>query len=138
MTPEQFHIVRTSWQKVLPIADQAAELFYDRLFKIAPETRSLFRGDMRAQGQQLMNMINTAVNELSEFDQFVPLVQELGRRHAGYGVTEAHYKSVGEALIWTLQQGLGDQFTSELQTAWRKTYTLLADTMKAGAATCGD
>jgi nitric oxide dioxygenase len=80
-----------------------------------------------------MSMINTAVNGLSEFDQFVPVVQELGCRHAGYGVTDEHYGSVGEALIWALQQGLGNQFTSEVQNAWKTTYTLLADTMKAAA-----
>ncbi len=131
MTPEQLHLVINSWQKVLPMSDQMAELFYSRLFKIVPETRTLFKGDMRVQGQKLMNMIDTAVNGLSDFDQLVPVVRELGRRHADYGVTEAHYQSVGEALIWTLQQGLGDQFTSEVQNAWRTTYKLLTDTMLA-------
>jgi hemoglobin-like flavoprotein len=134
MLPEQVYLVRLSWQKVLPIADQAAGLFYSRLFEIAPETRPLFKGDMRTQGKKLMGMINTVVNGLSEFDQFVPMVQELGRRHAGYGVTEAHYRCVEEALMWTLQQGLGDQFTAEVQTAWRTAYSLLADIMKTGAA----
>lgn len=134
MTPEEIHLVKTSWQNVLPIADQAAESFYSRLFEIAPEVTRLFKGDMRAQGRKLMNMINTAVHGLGELDHIVLVVQELGRRHADYGVTDAHYDSVGEALIWTLQHRLGNEFTSEVQNAWRTTYSLLADTMKAGAA----
>lgn len=133
MTPKQIHLVKTSWQQVLPIAEQAAELFYRRLFRIAPETRHLFKGDLKTQGQKLMNMINTAVNGLDELDELIPVAQELGRRHSDYGVSETHYRCVEEALIWTLQQGLGDQFTSEVQSAWRTIYAVLADTMKAGA-----
>ena len=79
-------------------------------------------------------MITVAVKGLNRLDTIVPAVRELGRRHAGYGVTEAHYRTVGAALIWTLEQGLGDDFTPEVQAAWVDVYTLLADTMKQAAA----
>jgi hemoglobin-like flavoprotein len=134
MTSREIYLVQSSWQKVLPIADQAAEMFYGRLFEIAPQVGTLFKGDMNAQGRKLMGMINTAVDGLAELDRIVPSVKDLGRRHSGYGVTDAHYESVGEALIWTLQQGLGKAFTAEVREAWISTYTLLAETMKNGVA----
>lgn len=134
MTPQEIELVQSSWQKVLPIADRAAAMFYGRLFEIAPHVKPLFKGDMNAQEQKLMEMINTAVNGLDDLDRLAPALQELGRRHSGYGVTDAHYESVGIALIWTLQQGLGEAFTSKVREAWTSTYTQLAETMKKGAA----
>ncbi|MEM7541416.1 MAG: globin family protein [Pseudomonadota bacterium] len=134
MTPEQIELVQSSWQKVKPISEQAAELFYSRLFILDPDARSLFTGDMAAQGKKLMTMITTAVNGLRNLEAIVPAVQELGRRHVGYGVTNAHYDTVGEALLWTLEQGLGDAFDEPTKAAWTETYTILATTMKAAAA----
>ena len=127
-------LVRASFQLVLPIADDAAALFYSRLFELDPSLRALFRNDMKAQGRALMGMIRVAVAGLTKLDQIVPAVQALGRRHATYGVKDEDYATVGSALIWTLEQGLGDAFTPETRTAWLKVYTLLAETMQHAAA----
>jgi hemoglobin-like flavoprotein len=134
MTPEQIQLVKTSWTQIVPISDQAAQLFYARLFEVAPEVKPLFKGDMIEQGAKLMMMLNTAVNSLERLDQIVPAIQAMGRRHVDYGVKDEHYDYVGEALLWTLEQGLGDGFTDEIKAAWTDTYTLLAETMKAAAA----
>jgi hemoglobin-like flavoprotein len=134
MTPEQIALVRTSFAQVLPIADAAAALFYDRLFALDPSLRPMFRGDPQAQGRALMGMIRVAVNGLDRLDQIVPAVQALGRRHAGYGVKDEHYATVAVALLWTLEQGLGAAFTPETREAWTQAYTLLAVTMQTAAA----
>ena len=134
MTPEELYLVKSSWEKVLPISAQAAEMFYRRLFDIAPELKTLFKGDLHAQGQRLMHMINAAVNGLERWDHFVPTLQALGKRHAEYGVKDADYDAVAAALLWTLEQGLGEAFTDEVKQAWIATYTVLADTMKRAAA----
>jgi hemoglobin-like flavoprotein len=130
MTPNQAELVQRSWKQVEPIAETAAELFYGRLFTIDPSLRALFRGDMKEQGRKLMSMIAFAVKGLSRLEQIVPGVQALGRRHAGYGVKDEHYATVAAALVWTLEQGLGDAFTGEVRDAWTAAYGLLASTMK--------
>jgi hemoglobin-like flavoprotein len=130
MTPEKIEIVQSSFQKVVPIAGAAADIFYDRLFEIAPDTRTLFPEDMTDQKAKLMQMLGTAVNGLKDLDAIVPAVQELGARHNGYNVTDAHYDSVGAALIYTLGKGLGDDFTPEAEEAWTEVYMLLAGVMK--------
>jgi hemoglobin-like flavoprotein len=134
MTPEQIQLVQTSFAAIAPIADQAGMMFYDRLFAIDPSLRPLFNGDIAEQGRTLMKMIAVAANGLDKLDTIVPAVQALGVRHAGYGVTSAHYDTVATALLWTLGQGLDDGFTSEVETAWVAAYTLLATTMQAAAA----
>jgi hemoglobin-like flavoprotein len=134
MTPEQVLLIQASFAKVLPIADTAAALFYGRLFELDPSLRPLFQGDMREQGRKLMTMLRVVVNGLHRLDQLAPAVQELGRRHAAYGVAGEHYDTVAAALLWTLRQGLGDDWTPNVEAAWVVTYTLLADTMKAAAA----
>ncbi|MCK5873697.1 MAG: hemin receptor [Alcanivoracaceae bacterium] len=134
MTPEQKMLVQQSFTKVVPIADQAAALFYQRLFSLDPTLQPLFRGNMEEQGRKLMKMIGTAVNGLDDLDALVPAVQDLGRRHVGYGVEDGHYDTVGAALIWTLEQGLGDAFTNPTREAWVTVYGILASTMKAAAA----
>lgn len=134
MTPEQAELVKSSWAKVVPISDKAAELFYGKLFELNPSLKSLFKGDMVEQGKKLMKMINTAVNGLDRLDEIVPAVQQLGVRHIAYGVKDEHYDTVGAALLWTLEAGLGDAFTDETKTAWATVYGVLADTMKAAAA----
>jgi nitric oxide dioxygenase len=131
MTPEQVTLVKQSFAQVAPIAPQAAALFYGRLFEIAPEVRPLFKRDMAEQGRMLMEVLGLAVGSLDDLPALVPVVQALGRRHAGYGVKDEHYGAVAEALLWTLGQGLGAGFTPAIKAAWTAVYTVLADTMKA-------
>lgn len=133
MTPEQITLVKSSWQQVLPIKDTAAGLFYTRLFELDPSLRSLFKGDMVEQGRKLMTMINTVVNSLDQMGPIMGAVADLGRRHVGYGVKDHHYDTVGEALIWTLGQGLGEGFTPAVKRAWVNAYTTLATAMKQAA-----
>ena len=134
MSPEQVKLVQDSFGKVAPIATQAADLFYGRLFEIAPEVRPLFPHDLAEQKKKLMTMLATAVTNLHQVEKIVPAVQDLGRRHAGYGVKDAHYQPVGEALIWTLDKGLGEAFTAPVKDAWLAAYTTLAGVMKEAAA----
>ncbi|MEL0107122.1 MAG: globin family protein [Rhodospirillaceae bacterium] len=131
MTPQEIALVQDSFKKVLPIKETAAELFYNKLFEIDPSLKKLFKGDMKEQGRKLMAMIATAVGGLNKLDEIVPAVQDLGRRHKGYGVSDKDYDTVAQALLWTLGQGLGDGFTPPVKEAWTKCYMLLADTMKA-------
>ena len=133
MTPEHVKLVRESFAKVAPIAPLAAALFYGRLFEIAPEVKPLFKGDIAEQGRKLMQVLAVAVGGLDDLPALVPVVQDLGRRHVRYGVSDAHYGVVGEALLWTLGQGLGDGFTPAVKEAWIAVYTVLADTMKQAA-----
>jgi hemoglobin-like flavoprotein len=127
-------LVQQSWEQVQPIADDAACLFYGRLFELDPSLRPMFaRSDMAEQRKKLMQMITVAVRGLARLDELLPAVEALGRRHVGYGVTDAHYDTVGSALIWTLQVGLGEAFTEELRVAWAETYNTLASVMKRGA-----
>lgn len=134
MTPENQILVRDSFAKVAPIAPQAAALFYDRLFVLDPGLRPLFKGDMAEQGRKLMAMIGAAVANLATLEAIVPAVQDLGRRHAGYGVQPSHYDVVAVALLWTLGQGLGDAFTPAVEAAWTEAYTILATVMRDAAA----
>ena len=130
MTTDQMRLVRESFAQVAPIAETAAALFYGRLFELDPQLRHLFRGDMRDQGRKLMQTLAVAVRALGELDALVPAVQALGRRHAGYGVTSAHYATVAAALLWTLEQGLGTAFTADVREAWVEVYGVLANTMQ--------
>jgi hemoglobin-like flavoprotein len=134
MNAREILLVRSSFQKLTPIAGQAAALFYARLFELDPALRPLFRGDMREQGRKLMQMIALAVGALDRLDTILPAVRQLGARHTDYGVRDEHYATVGAALLWTLEKGLGAEFTPELRDAWTQTYTTLADAMKAAAA----
>jgi len=134
MTPEQVKLVQDSFAKVAPIADEAAGLFYDRLFVIAPDVRSLFPDDLSAQKKKLMQMLASAVTNLHQVEKIIPAVQDLGRRHVGYGVTANHYEPVGAALLWTLEQGLGPAFTPQVKEAWVETYATVADAMKTAAS----
>ena len=129
MTPQQITLVKDSFALVLPIADDAAELFYKKLFELNPDYKSLFKGDMVEQGKRLMKMIATAVNSLDRLDEVVPAIQNLGKRHVEYGIKKEDYAVVGEALIWTLGKGLGDKFTDDVKDAWIDVYTILSDTM---------
>jgi hemoglobin-like flavoprotein len=134
MTPQQINLVQSTWSSVVPIQDAAAEIFYDRLFTADPSLRALFNGDMKEQKKKLMTMIGTVVNGLPRLEQIVPAIQQLGRRHNGYGVQPAHYGTVGAALLGTLEQGLGKAFTPEVKDAWATAYGILAKTMQDAAA----
>ena len=136
MTPTEVGLIRTSWVAVEPIADTAASLFYARLFELDPAIERLFRRtDMAAQRKNLMQTLTVVVKSLDRLDQLVPAVQALGRRHAGYGVREEHYATVGAALLWTLEQGLGEAFTPAVREAWTTAYGTLASVMiEAGNA----
>lgn len=134
MTPTQISLVQSSFSKVAPIASQAAALFYGKLFELNPDVRPLFKEDLADQGDKLMKMIGVAVSGLNNLDALVPAVQQLGARHVDYGVKNEHYDDVGSALLWTLGEGLGDDFTDEVKEAWTITYTTLATVMKDAAA----
>jgi len=133
MTPEQVKLVQQSLAQIEPIADDAASLFYACLFDLDPPLAELFHGDPREQGRKLMHMIGLAVRGLDRLDKLMPVLRDLGARHAGYGVNDRDYQTVGTALLWALERGLGPAFTPELKTAWSAVYEVLADTMKAGA-----
>jgi len=130
----QIQLVQNSFTRIEPIADTAAALFYTRLFELDPSLRLMFRGNMIEQGEKLMMTLKVVVRGLTRLESLVPAVQALGRRHAGYGVTDEHYETVAEALLWTLQQGLGEYFTPDVAAAWSAAYGILADVMKAAAA----
>ncbi|HYK00547.1 MAG TPA: globin family protein [Thermoanaerobaculia bacterium] len=134
MNTKQIELVQSSFAQVVPIADDAAALFYNRLFELDPALRPMFRGDMKEQGKKLMSMIGVVVSGLKTLDRIVPGIQALGSRHAAYGVRDEHYDVVGAALLWTLATGLGEAFTDEVREAWTEAYTLLANTMKDAAA----
>jgi nitric oxide dioxygenase len=129
VTPSQIDLVQTSFAKVAPIAEAAAGLFYGRLFEIAPEVQPLFRNDMKEQGRKLMTTLGVVVNGLKNLDAILPAAKALAVKHVGYGVTADHYVPVGAALIWTLEQGLGDDSTPETRDAWIEAYTALSGVM---------
>lgn len=133
MTSHDKLLIEESFAKVAPIADQAAALFYRNLFERDPALRDLFRGDMVEQGRKLMQMLAAAVKALDRLDGLLPVVRDLGRRHASYGVLPQHYDTVGAALIDTLAAGLGPAFTAEVRGAWLSLYGLLATAMKDAA-----
>jgi len=133
MNTDQIKLVQNSFEKVRPISETAADLFYKRLFELNPSLKSLFKGDMKTQGIMLMKMLDYAVTGLDEPDKIVPVIKDLGKRHVGYGVKEEYYETVGEALLWTLEKGIGEDFTRNVKEAWAEAYKLLSDTMKSAA-----
>jgi hemoglobin-like flavoprotein len=133
ITDEQKQLVRDSFAKVEGIAETAARLFYNRLFEIEPSLRPLFKGDMTEQGRKLMQMLAVCVKGLDNLPSLMSAVSALGRRHAGYGVSDANYDTVGAALLWTLEAGLGNGFTPAVREAWVEVYTILSTVMKQAA-----
>jgi len=135
ITSAQIALVKETWARVVPISETAARLFYDRLFETNPQLVSMFDGvNQREQGQKLVKAINMVVMSLERIETLIPAIQEMGRRHADYGVDESHYGQVGTALLWTLETGLGDDWSRDAETAWTNAYQLLADTMIEAAA----
>ena len=134
MKQETIQLVQSTWKEVAKISPQAAELFYKNLFQADPTLQRLFKGDMQAQGQKLMQMIGAAVGKLDDLDSLIPILQSLGKRHAKYGVRDAHYQIVGAALLKTLGQGLGDAFTPQVKAAWSEVYGVMAKVMMQAAS----
>lgn len=130
MTSEQISLVRVSFAKIEPVAEEAAVLFYAKLFDLDPDLRRLFKTDIAQQGRKLMQMLEIAVNGLDRLDELIPAVRELGVRHHAYGVEDRHYETVGAALLWTLEQAQKADFTLETKEAWTAVYGLLVETMK--------
>lgn len=134
MTPNQKFLIRETWKQVVPIAAVAAPMFYKRLFELDPEIRSLFENtDMDAQHGRLISSLSAVVGALDEVETIVPVLAELGQRHAGYGVQDRHYETVGDALIWTLRKGLGDQWSLAAENAWATAYDLVSGVMREAA-----
>ncbi len=133
LTEKDIELVQSSWNSVVPIKDTAADLFYDRLFDIAPELKPLFKGDMAEQKNKLMQTLGVMVSTLKDLDSLVPVLKDLGAKHVAYGVEDIHYGKVGKALLWTLEKGLGSYFTPETKTAWTKVYTVASSVMQEGA-----
>jgi nitric oxide dioxygenase len=133
LTAEQIEAVQGSWRRVTPMAGAAARLFYGRLFALDPSLRRMFRGDMEEQGRKLMATLSYVVDNLGRLPGLLPEVQALGRRHAAYGVRDEHYAAVEAALVWTLEQGLGEAFTPAVRAAWSDAYRLLASAMQQAA-----
>lgn len=129
MLPNQIDLIQESFKSVVPIKEVAAELFYKRLFELDPSLESLFTGDMAEQGQKLMSAMALVVGGLKNWERVEPTVKELGARHVDYGVKPHHYETVGAALLWTLEQGLGDAFTDDVKQAWTAAYQAIAATM---------
>jgi hemoglobin-like flavoprotein len=133
MTAEQIELVRRSFAKIEPLVEEAAVLFYARLFELDPDLRSLFKVDIREQGHKLMQIIGFAVDNLDQIDDLVPTLRELGARHVEYGVQDEHYDMVGDALLWTLAKALKTDYTPATNEAWVAVYSLMADSMKGSA-----
>ena len=134
ITPEQVALVKETWARVVPIADTASKLFYDRLFETSPHLAPMFYGiDLVSQRQKLVKAINMVVVSLERIDTLVPMIRDLGRRHVGYGATVESYGQVGAALLWTLKTGLGDDWSDEAEAAWTNAYQLLSGVMLEGA-----
>ncbi len=129
MTPDQVKAIQDSFAKLKPISEQAAALFYGRLFEMAPAIKPIFRGDMKEQGRMLMAVLATVVHGLGNLESVLPAARALAKRHVGYGVKAADYAPVGAALLWTLERGLGEQWTPELAAAWGAAYNVLSEFM---------
>jgi hemoglobin-like flavoprotein len=133
MNPATIHNVQSTFDLIAPIADDAAALFYSKLFELDPSLKSMFKTDMADQRKKLMQILGVAVSSLNNLAAIVPAVQDLGRRHVKYGVRPQHYNTVAEAILWMLEQTLGATFTPAIKQSWTEVYTVLADTMIAAA-----
>ena len=129
MTPEQVQLVQESFSKVAPIADQAAVMFYDRLFEVAPQVKAMFPADMTEQRKKLMVTLAVVVNGLSKLESILPAASALATRHVAYGAKAEHYPVVGSALLWTLEKGLGEAWTADVAGAWTAAYGTLSGFM---------
>src|ERR1700744_1480755 len=122
MTPDQIQLVQQSFAKVAPISEQASVIFYDRLFEVAPSVRALFPDDMKEQRKKLMATLAVGVGGLPNLQAVWPAASALAKRHVGYGAKPEHYPVVGGALLFTLEKGLGADWTPEVAQAWIEGY----------------
>jgi hemoglobin-like flavoprotein len=129
VTPDQVKLVQDSFSRVAPISEQAAVLFYGRLFEVAPAVRAMFPDDMTEQRKKLMATLAVVVNGLTNLEAVLPAASALAKRHVGYGARPEHYPVVGGALLWTLEKGLGDAWTPETASAWTAAYGTLSSYM---------
>lgn len=129
MKPAQVELVQKTFGDVAPISEQAAALFYGRLFEIAPEVKPMFKNDITEQGRKLMSTLAIVVRGLSDLPSILPAASNLAKKHVGYGVKAAHYEPVGAALLWTLEKGLGDKWTPDVASAWTEAYVTLSSYM---------
>jgi hemoglobin-like flavoprotein len=129
MTPDQVKLVQESFAKVAPISDQAAVMFYNRLFEIAPSVKAMFPTDMSEQRRKLMATLAIVVNGLSKLEMILPAASSLATRHVAYGAKAEHYPVAGEALLWTLEKGLGADWTPDVAEAWTTAYSTLSGFM---------
>lgn len=133
LTSQQIALVQSTFRTIEPMGETAAEIFYKRLFEIEPATAALFKGDMKQQGRKFMQVLAVAVGGLSNMPTLMPMVQQLGLRHAGYGVRPEHFESVRKALLWTLALVLQDAYSDDVRAAWATAYAMLAGVMKEAA-----
>jgi hemoglobin-like flavoprotein len=133
MTNQEIQLVQRSFELITPVLESATTTFYNRLFELDPSLRHMFRSPQEEQARKLAHVLTVVVKGLSKLEQILPAVQQLGRRHSSYGVRPEHYSTVGAALLWTLQSGLGEAFTSEVRDAWVSAYALLSSTMQRAA-----
>jgi nitric oxide dioxygenase len=129
MTPDQIKLVQQSFAKVAPISDQAATIFYNRLFEVAPQVKAMFPEDMTEQRRKLMATLAVVVSGLSDLPSILPAASALAIRHVSYGARREHYPVVGAALLYTLERGLGDAWTPEVASAWAAAYDTLSSYM---------
>lgn len=132
MTERQIVLVKNSWAYVVINAQEAGELFYGRLFHVAPSVKSMFKHDQKEQARKLMNMVTLIVTKLNKLDDIMNEVKLLAQRHGRYGAKPEHYQVVGECLLWTLEQGLGEKWNEELMEAWTAVYLKLSSAMIKG------
>ena len=129
MTERQILLVKNSWSYVVVNSEEAGLLFYKRLFEVAPSVEHMFTTDKKEQARKLMNMVTLVVTKLQKLDDILNEVKNLAQRHGKYGAQPAHYKVVGECLLWTLAKGLGERWNKETEEAWIAAYTILSDAM---------
>ena len=130
MTDEQISLVKKSW-KIFRDIDPAivGDVFYSKLFVKAPHVKHLFKNSKEEQSKKLIEMINTIIGRLDRLDELTEDIRQLAIRHVQYGVKPVHYAIVGDTLLWTLQQGLGNDWNNETASAWKACYKILSDTM---------
>ena len=133
MNDTQRLVVQETFRCLAPSSETVGAIFYANLFRLNPDLRSMFRGDIVAQSHKLVQVLALAVNSLDRLPQLAPVLEDLGRRHAGYGVSPADYDTVGTALLVTLDHCLGTGFTTDVRDAWAAIYSVLSGAMQRGA-----
>jgi nitric oxide dioxygenase len=133
LSDSQIKLIQSNFQKVIPISELAAQIFYDKLFEYDPSLRKLFKGDIKSQGKKLMQTLKTAVKGLNDLDSLVAVLEGLAKKHVTYGVSVDDYTPVGNALLYTLKQDLGTEFTSEARKAWIELFRTITIVMRSAA-----